>query len=467
MCRSPHDTTTCPCHCCKPQQRAAKRAATNASAAAAHAPELTPVPGTPASTHVPTPGHVNELAATIRRAYAPPPPPEPDDPDLDDADNIDALLDSEDARHDLNIQHGSPSRAICAVGAFVTKTAEEYAGITGEQVATADRERRATIPDRIEQLAAIAHHAGADVNARHRVIALETEWLNAKEAADTDPGNTAAAAHETSARNAYDNALRAASEELATIPDWVTATAEAEKLDDVLRGRAHHPDTLKDLRRLADAYTHALSTIRTITGTIPVRVTADTDDTDTANRVHAAAHEVGHHFPDDWATQWNTAGPVNVTINPASRGHYTPVPEPTIITRATPPGLTLGSDLLPVTLHEFTHRMCDTIPELSDMEEDYHRERTTNPDGTRTERVTLAHLGMPDEVVYAGGFIHAYMGKVYERRRLYEIMACGVEALFGGGYGGLIGVGTYRADEDMRDFVLGVLATGGQPSEHV
>ena len=69
------------------------------------------------------------------------------------------------------------------------------------------------------------------------------------------------------------------------------------------------------------------------------------------------------------------------------------------------------------------------------------------------------------ELSTVDSFADAYMGKRYyrsngeENMRHYEVLSTGVEAIFHGEYGGLVGVGRVAADTDMRAFALGVLAT--------
>lgn len=55
------------------------------------------------------------------------------------------------------------------------------------------------------------------------------------------------------------------------------------------------------------------------------------------------------------------------------------------------------------------------------------------------------------------------MGKHYDHGYT-EILSIGMESIFAGNNGGLAGVNTYKADLEMRDFILGVLATAGRRS---
>lgn len=53
------------------------------------------------------------------------------------------------------------------------------------------------------------------------------------------------------------------------------------------------------------------------------------------------------------------------------------------------------------------------------------------------------------------------MGKEYETGDR-ELASCGTEALFGGRYGGLVGLGRFEPEYDMCDFALGALVTAGR-----
>lgn len=60
-------------------------------------------------------------------------------------------------------------------------------------------------------------------------------------------------------------------------------------------------------------------------------------------------------------------------------------------------------------------------------------------------------------------FAAVYMGKHYDHGHT-EILSMGMESFFAGTNGGLIGVNAHEADPEMRDFILGVLATAGRRS---
>lgn len=102
-------------------------------------------------------------------------------------------------------------------------------------------------------------------------------------------------------------------------------------------------------------------------------------------------------------------------------------------------------------VHEMAHRMEATVGAgIVDAERSFLASRSQGE-----EKVTLfggsLHRGRP-EIAYKTDLKDAYMGKIYDDDS-FEIMSCGMEGLFGGSYDGLGG------DRDMREFILGVLAT--------
>ncbi len=103
-------------------------------------------------------------------------------------------------------------------------------------------------------------------------------------------------------------------------------------------------------------------------------------------------------------------------------------------------------------VHELAHRMEYTARAgIVGLEEGYLDSRPTGEGnivlhGGRLRRGKL-------EVARKTDFVDAYMGRIYSEGGAFEVMSCGMEGLFGGSYKGLGG------DRDMREFILGVLAT--------
>lgn len=121
------------------------------------------------------------------------------------------------------------------------------------------------------------------------------------------------------------------------------------------------------------------------------------------------------------------------------------------------PELAAGKgDLFATTAHELSHRWESSVPGIKAMENDFVTRRTTT-DGVRDKLVDLGGR-MRGEKTRPDSFANAYVGKEYNDGSR-EALSCGVEALFAGKYGGLIGTSGSKPDHDMRSFILGVLAT--------
>lgn len=118
-----------------------------------------------------------------------------------------------------------------------------------------------------------------------------------------------------------------------------------------------------------------------------------------------------------------------------------------------------------VALHEYAHRMehvgSSTIKPL---EEQFLKRRTTDANGERQTMQKLIDLqpnGKYDssELTRADNFANNYIGKEYESGSR-EVLSMGMEAIFAGSQGGLMGFGNYKADPDMKNFIIGLLASG-------
>lgn len=108
-------------------------------------------------------------------------------------------------------------------------------------------------------------------------------------------------------------------------------------------------------------------------------------------------------------------------------------------------------------VHEFAHRVEDSdVPFLREMQDAFYRRRT-EVDGVPMERVRL-YKGK-NEFAIPDSFASDYMGKRYEQVKHFEVLSTGMEAVFGNAYGGLVGLGGKNPDHDMRNFILGLLAS--------
>lgn len=108
-------------------------------------------------------------------------------------------------------------------------------------------------------------------------------------------------------------------------------------------------------------------------------------------------------------------------------------------------------------VHEFAHRVEDSdVPMLKELQDAFYRRRT-EVDGTPMEKVRL-YKGK-NEFAIPDSFTADYMGKRYEQQKHFELLSTGMEAVFGNNYGGLVGVGGKKPDYDMRNFIVGLLAS--------
>ena len=111
-----------------------------------------------------------------------------------------------------------------------------------------------------------------------------------------------------------------------------------------------------------------------------------------------------------------------------------------------------GNGVYATCVHELAHRMESTAKAgIVGLEEGYLDSRTIE-EGNIVLYGGALRRGKP-EVARKTDFVDAYMGKTYSGGESFEVMSCGMEAMFGGSYKGLGG------DRDMREFILGVLAT--------
>lgn len=108
------------------------------------------------------------------------------------------------------------------------------------------------------------------------------------------------------------------------------------------------------------------------------------------------------------------------------------------------------------TVHEAGHHLENTVPGLQSIATLWRDRRTVGQSITPID-------GDPNEVGYEGGFTSHYVGRVYAAGDT-EVVSTGLEAVYEGAYGGLVGSRGERPDPDHRAFVLGLLTTFGQSS---
>lgn len=113
-----------------------------------------------------------------------------------------------------------------------------------------------------------------------------------------------------------------------------------------------------------------------------------------------------------------------------------------------------------IAYHEFGHRMEEVMPDsrLTRYERAFLKRRTGKTDENFNENMKT-NFGR-EEFYHDGGFVYSYTGKAYSDD-FFEVFTTGVEAVYGGNLGGLVGNSPdyETADKDHRGFVLGALAT--------
>lgn len=116
-----------------------------------------------------------------------------------------------------------------------------------------------------------------------------------------------------------------------------------------------------------------------------------------------------------------------------------------------------------VAMHEFAHRVEATSPYVTAYEEAFLKRRAGHfsEDGaSEPEKLTSIYEGSKKkEMGYKDNFPTHYMGKVYSGSSYKEILSMGMESVFAGTNGGLVGLGNHKADADYKKFILGVLAS--------
>lgn len=179
---------------------------------------------------------------------------------------------------------------------------------------------------------------------------------------------------------------------------------------------------------------------------------------------------------------WELYQPDNIWRRPEGPAYET-VRLPTLTVMDHTPTGVAGKPLGYATaVHELSHRFEHTSVDILRLENAFVTRRTTLTSGER-EPLEAWNPAIPEVQIRKDRFVDTYIGREYPKgeddRRLsgegsvlgnaehfgtgYEVLSMGTEALFGGSYGGFIGVGKWRADEDHKNFVLGTLAAAGRP----
>jgi hypothetical protein len=111
--------------------------------------------------------------------------------------------------------------------------------------------------------------------------------------------------------------------------------------------------------------------------------------------------------------------------------------------------------------HEFGHRMEEVLPNkiLPRQEKAFLLRRTGK--NSKNLYQNMISSGNDFEFAHKGDFVSNYTGRDYFTGNNYEVFTTGIEAIYSGTYGGLVGNsnGYVKEDKDHRGFVLGMLAT--------
>lgn len=122
-----------------------------------------------------------------------------------------------------------------------------------------------------------------------------------------------------------------------------------------------------------------------------------------------------------------------------------------------------------VAMHEFAHRVEHVHPVITGYEDAFLKRRAgvipaAKGDSVKSEKLTPIYTDRDDEVGYKDNFPNHYMGKVYDSS-FREILSMGMESLFSGTNGGLVGMNNRKADPDYKKFILGVLASSATKAD--
>ena len=220
------------------------------------------------------------------------------------------------------------------------------------------------------------------------------------------------------------------------------------------------------LRYLYSAYQHAawrvLQSYRAFgSGTVPSIVFERGSRREAKDAIERAADI----FPADWLLRSARAGPIKATLG--ERGVYR---------SWAIPGYPDGEPLQPLAkarirltrtetyanaVHELAHRAQDIVPYLARLEEELYVRRTTLRDGTRTSARRLPGY-RSDDLFREGDFFNSYVGRdplldAELPSPCYELVPCGLEALFGNDLAYFEEFVLYD-DAEHETFCLGVLA---------
>ncbi len=180
---------------------------------------------------------------------------------------------------------------------------------------------------------------------------------------------------------------------------------------------------------------------------------------------------------------WELYQPGNIWRRPEGQLYETALRPTLTVMDHTPTGVAGKPPGYATAVHELSHRFEHTSVDILRLENAFVTRRTTLTSGER-ESLETWNPAIPEVQIRKDQFVDTYIGREYPKPKDapgnytaggtvlgnaehlgtgYEALSMGTEALFGGSYGGFVGVGKWRADEDHKNFVLGTMAAAGRP----
>ena len=211
------------------------------------------------------------------------------------------------------------------------------------------------------------------------------------------------------------------------------------------------PDGSGDPRACFDALTALLD--REVGISTPCKVISSGEG---ARLVKAASQR----FPDSWTAAADAFGDLRTHAISKGRASYVPG----VANAGT---ITVRKGDVGCAVHEFAHRLQAALPELDQLFQDLHRQRTAG-DPLESLRTLCPSAGFgPHEVTRKDKYVNAYQGREYRQfpqAPALEVMTMGVEDVLGmtpghWTYGSRLArfIKVYTEDREMFDFVVGLL----------
>lgn len=214
------------------------------------------------------------------------------------------------------------------------------------------------------------------------------------------------------------------------------------------------------------AYTRAMmAQLRAAVGTQQAAVVASGGQG--AQQVIAASRL----FPDAWTRAADAKGPLFVKAFKGRGWAHTTHTGGTIklpnfgVVPNTKPGsgwiVTSPKDL-GVAVHEFAHRLQESLPDLDELFQELHRRRTKGDPLRRLRDITGSKSYKTSEYAREDHYSHPYQGKEYSGKRALEMMTMAFETIltlhdFAPPYRVAAFVKMYTVDREMFDFAIGLL----------